>query len=456
LKDQTGNRRNKLLYAIGSIGDTGSYVLVSTYLQFFLIDVAFLNAWLAGIIYMIAYGIWNAINDPIIGFVSDRTRTRWGRRKPFIFIGASFSLIFYILIWGPPLGLSTISIFFYLLFIIIAYEFFYSMAAVTWFAVYPELWESVKERSEVVIYRQVFAIVGGIFASGIFPILQANFAVTFGEIPSWMISSAIVGALFTITFLVSLFGIKERKEFSMEEKFSLGGLLKKNLRSKPLLTYMGIHTMTFAMAGWQSAIAPFFIVHSLGLGIDIMALLMLPSMITTIAFFPLWRKIYMKLGPKKSVGAAATVNIFCYIPVLFITGILGVLLWGFFIGVGTSGILVTREVMVADVCDADECKMGVRNEGSIFGFTKLSSRASLMLVGLFTSLLLDAIIGYDPLLPDPPLMDILLRLGFFLVTLLFTLILYLSLALYPLNTLKVEAMHQELEEKRRKKKEKLE
>jgi GPH family glycoside/pentoside/hexuronide:cation symporter len=429
--------------------------VVSTYLLYFLVDVALIGSWLAGLIYIIAYGIWNALNDPIVGFVSDKTRTRWGRRKPYIFVGAVFSLIFYILMWGPPAGLSSLNTFLYLLIVIIAYEFFYSMSAVTWFAVYPEIWQDVEDRSQVVIFRQVFAIVGGTFAGGVFPFLQVTLSSTVGEIPSWMIASAILGGLFSLTFLVSLLGIHERKEFEKDQQLTVKEAFKKNLHSKPLLTYMGIHTMTFAMAGWQAAMAPFLIVHSLGYGLEMTTLLMIPTMFLTVACFPIWKKIYMRLGPKRAVGTAAVTNILCYIPVLFINGIFLLLLWGALLGFATSGILVTREIMVADVCDADECATGTRNEGSIFGFTKMASRASMVLVGLFNAILLDVIIGYNPSLPDPPMMDLYIRIGIVVVTLLFTIVLLTFLKLYPLDIDQVLEIREELNELHAKKLEKV-
>ena len=79
-------RAGKLAYAAGAIGDTGFYQIIMMWLLPFLIgtELLHLDYWLACIAIGLSFGVWNAINDPIVGALSDRTRTRFGRRKPFI------------------------------------------------------------------------------------------------------------------------------------------------------------------------------------------------------------------------------------------------------------------------------------------------------------------------------------------------------------------------------------
>lgn len=449
------SKKQKLAYGIGSIADTGSYSVVSNFLLFFLIDVIYLGSWLAALVYILAYGVWNAINDPIVGVLSDRTHTRWGRRKPYIMIGAPLCLIFYILIWGPPVEIGTTALFFFMLIMVAGYEFTYSMAAVTWFAVFPEVWQTVEERSEIVIYRQVFAIFGGALAVGLFPVIQVSFSDIFGELAGWTWAGAILGTVFTITFLISLLGIKERKEFSLDKQMSLFKSIKTTFKNKSLLSYMVIDLMTWSMFGWMSAISPFFIVHSLGLGLEVVSIIMIPNMLATITFFALWRKIYIRYGPLITLTLSSLFQILVYLFVFIITDILGVALWGLFMGMATSGILVAREVMMGDVVDEDELKTGIRREGSYFGFMIMVEKLSLVVVGLFTAILLDLIIGYDPLLPDPPHMDIGIRGGMVVVIGIFTAILLIFLKIYPLTKEKAAEIHEKVTTIHEEKKERL-
>jgi Na+/melibiose symporter-like transporter len=455
MSEKADSKLTKLAYGIGSIADTGSYSIVSTFLLFFLTDVVYLNAWLSALIYMLAYGVWNAINDPIVGVLSDRTNTRWGRRKPWIMVGAPLCLFFYILIWGPPVGWSSIGIFIFMLIVVSAYEFAYSMAAVTWFAVFPEVWVTVEQRSEIVIYRQVFAIFGSALAVGLFPVIQVTFSESYGEIGGWTWAGTILGIIFSLCFLISLLGINERKEYSLDKQMSLFKSIKTSLKNKSLISYMVIDLMTWSMFGWMGAIAPFFITHSLGLGLEIVSVIMIPNMIATIVFFAPWRKVYIRFGPKKTLAVSCVAQIIVYLTVFIINDILGLVLWGFFLGLSTAGILIAREVMMGDVVDEDEIKTGIRREGSYFGFMIMVEKFSLVLIGLFTAILLDVIIGYDPKLPDPPMMDLYIRIGMVTMIGLFTVILIVFLKFYPLDKNKVAEIHEKVEILHKEKKERL-
>jgi Na+/melibiose symporter-like transporter len=246
-------RAGKLAYSVGSIGDTGFYQVINGWLLYFLTVKINLNPWLAGLAFAISFGVWNAINDPIIGSLSDRTRTRFGRRKPFIAIGAPLTLLFFVILWIPPTGGKPlavsydIGVFIFITIILAAWAWTYSMAAVIWFAIYPEMWESVKERSEVVVYRQVFAIVGGALAVAVFPILVASLSGEFGEFDGWIWAGLILGIIFAGAYLFSLLGIKERKEFLAEKPLSMGKAIKTTFSNRTLRTYVIIDLMTWCM-----------------------------------------------------------------------------------------------------------------------------------------------------------------------------------------------------------------
>ncbi|MFX1329369.1 MAG: MFS transporter, partial [Promethearchaeota archaeon] len=146
---------------------------MGTFAQWFL-NAAF-NTWVLSF-YFVAVGLdiklimlafiiwtlWNAFNDPLIGYLSDRTRTRIGRRKPFIILGSIPILIIEIIVWLPPTGNQIIT-FIYLLIILICFDTFYTMVTLI-DSVFPELYTSVEERAEVNTIKQVLATIGLILA----------------------------------------------------------------------------------------------------------------------------------------------------------------------------------------------------------------------------------------------------------------------------------------------------
>ena len=123
-----------IVYSSGSLATAVSYQAFSTYVQFLYIDVYGLRAAWVGLIWSI-YGLWNAVNDPLAGFLSDRTHTRWGRRIPWI--AGSFiplSITFYLL-FVPPAGMVAtpdLSLLFYFLFFVLAFDLLWTIAVMNW------------------------------------------------------------------------------------------------------------------------------------------------------------------------------------------------------------------------------------------------------------------------------------------------------------------------------------
>ncbi|GAG25965.1 unnamed protein product, partial [marine sediment metagenome] len=191
-------RAQKIAFSVGGIGETGFYQVIAAFLLFFLIEVVHLDAWLAGLSYAIAFGGWNAINDPIIGVLSDKTRTRIGRRRPWIIVGAPLTLVFFILVWTPPVGGMALSepwnigMFLFMTLVLSCWAWAYSMTVIPWSALFPQLWQSVKDRTEVTIYREIFAVVGGTLAIVIFPLVVVFFSaiplgITTADLPDGMV-----------------------------------------------------------------------------------------------------------------------------------------------------------------------------------------------------------------------------------------------------------------------------
>ena len=146
------SRFTKIIYGAGDLGFSLTSTIVGAYFLFFLTDVVLIKPAVAGIAILVGK-TWDYINDPIIGHISDRTRTKWGRRRPFLLFGAlPFALAFVMMWYKPPFSSSAALTLYYA----VAYVVFDSAATfvyMPYFALTPELTDDYDERTSLTSYR---------------------------------------------------------------------------------------------------------------------------------------------------------------------------------------------------------------------------------------------------------------------------------------------------------------
>jgi len=448
------SRLRKIVYSVGCVGDGGWFQVMSTFLLYFYITVVRLDPWLSSLAYAFSFGVWNIFNDPIIGNLSDRTRSRWGRRKPWIIIGALLCFLFSIFIWTPPIGGPltnpyNIEVFIYALITIAIAEFAYTMCAVPYLSLLPETFTNVKERSEVAAYRNTWGIAGGMIAMVLFPAIITSFSLQFGEIGAYVWAGIMVVAVYMLSYVLGgVIGGKERKEFSAEKPLGFFQSLKMSLTNKSLLTYEGAHVMSYTSGVWLSAMAPFLIQCSLGMALEAVGITFLTNLVATIVFFILWRKFCIRYGARKAVMVSMLAFTLAMIPVLFVNDTLSLALWGLLTGATIGGVIIGREVIFGDIIDEDEVKSGCRREGCLLGVIVSMEKLSLVIVGVSTAVVL-SLIGYvsdlDPL-QQPSYVGWGIRLGMLGFQLFYMATTLISLKFYPLTKERCEEISKKLEE----------
>lgn len=157
------SRRTKIMYGAGGIGFALTDTIIGVTFAVFLTDVVGLDPSLAAAAVFIGRS-WDWINDPLIGHLSDRTRTRWGRRRPYLLFGfIPCALSFTALWWRPPiaqpLGLAAYYAAAYFL-----YDAAAAFVYMPYFALTPELMPDYDERTSLTSYRMAFSILGGLIA----------------------------------------------------------------------------------------------------------------------------------------------------------------------------------------------------------------------------------------------------------------------------------------------------
>ena len=205
-----------LAFGVGQFSDAIALQMITIYLFTFYFAIVGLNVNLITIGFII-WSLWNAINDPLLGALSDRTKTRWGRRTPYIVGGLIPLCIVVVLLYVPPVGVEMIS-FIYFLIILILFDTFFTMYDLNYCSLFPEQFQDLDQRAKASVFKQLFTIIGLLFVFIIPTIIIPDltnkiYIVNYMYAALTMIIFIILGALIMIKF-----GIKERIEFSEDYK----------------------------------------------------------------------------------------------------------------------------------------------------------------------------------------------------------------------------------------------
>ncbi|HVN67074.1 MAG TPA: MFS transporter [Candidatus Sulfotelmatobacter sp.] len=384
----------KLAYSFGGLAQALSFQIFSTYVIFFYVDVMKLSPYLAGIGIMI-YGVWNAVNDPLFGFLSDRTRSRWGRRIPYIAAGAVPLGLVYWLLWVPPFrGLDqTTLLFVYFVVMICLFDGFYSLAIINWQALFPEMFSGVKERAQVNSYRQVFAMLGLLIGVLVPPLIYNSLG--------WGWMGAIFGLIVTLVLLIVLWGSHEPHGYDADRPLAFWPALKATLKNGSFLTFVAANLFIQYAFITILATMPFFAKYVLKVGPEWTAVILATAFLTMIPMFFVWRRLTVRFGEKQCLMAATVLLAVALAPLFYVSDLPLVLALAVLIGAALAGFLQIIDILIADIIDEDETNSGVRREGAFFGMNAFLCRFAIGLEALSMSSVF-ILTGYNPYIYTQP------------------------------------------------------
>lgn len=429
--------RKKTAYAIGNLGASVSYQAVSTYIQFFYLDVMRLAPGLMALA-MTIFAIWNSINDPLAGALSDRTRTRWGRRIPYILFGTLPMAIFFVMLWRVPdfFAGDPFALFLYLVTMLFLFDTTHTVVTLNYAALFPEMYTTLSDRAQMSSWRQIFAVIGTALGIALPPVLYATFG--------WGAFALFIGVITAVTLYISLLGSHERALQAGQDSLPLRAALKATFRNRSFAAYMGMQVMLqFAFLLIMAAI-PFYAKYVLNASESITSLLLGATLVVAGVLLLVWGRIAARFGARTTMLAALGVFGVALIPFLFVDSVGGTLLTTAAAGIGLSGVMIIPDIMLSDVIDEDAIKTGTRREGMYYGIQGLLIRAAIVLQALVLNTLLSAG-GYDPALSvnaQPPELAFGLRLAVSLVPLVAIVLGMGAVLLYPLHGARLEEIRQ--------------
>jgi len=369
-------------YSMGNFANTIAYQVFGNRIQFYYVDILGLNAATAGILWTI-YGLWNAVNDPLMGQLSDRTRTKMGRRVPYVMFGAIPLGLSFFFLWAPVQKPAWVLAAYFLM-ILFIFDTLYSLTIIAYNALFPEVAPTVRDRVDLSATREILATIALLLSYILAPIIA--------EEVGYIVMGAIMGGLVGIGYLIAMIGVKEKKIDEKEVQLGLGASLKIVLSSKPFLWFLGANIAKEYVWLVLGAMLPFWRKYALGIQApvsvfgtqlgpgDAEAVLLGLPILLTIPCLLIWRPIVLRLGYRRTWIIAA----FTFIPGLLLTGLahdftsglIGTLL----ICPGLAGSMIMPFPVISEVIDDDaKREQGYRREGIFFGMnggiTKLAFSA---------------------------------------------------------------------------------
>lgn len=395
-----------LNYSLGMFAPSALLVFSRSFLLFFYSQVVGLDPWLAGIALTLGR-LWDAVSDPLMGAISDRTRSRWGRRRPYIIFGSIPLAITYIAMWIPPTGWSQPALFVYLTVTDIAFNTLITVVMIPYSSLGAELSTDYHERTKVTAIRMLFYQVGWyVGAVGVrinqFLLDTGNQLGGFwGAILSfregYAVCAVILGVVTIATLAWSGYSVTEpRSPERNVVSYWRGYLRTLQNRSFVILIIAFLLASLFETMGF--AVFPFLIGFWYYQG-DLAAMnnnllwIMLPLFFVSFPAVWFWTWVSGKIGKKTTVliGSFATaVTIALHYPM--ITPYRPELIWWIMIlfGWAVASLNFLISALIPDIVDEEELGTGGRRrEGSFFGMqsfiSKLGSALGLLMVGGFLS-----------------------------------------------------------------------
>jgi GPH family glycoside/pentoside/hexuronide:cation symporter len=451
--------KSKIIFGLSAIPDQLTYQAFTFLVFTFYFSIGGLDMTALWIGFTI-WGIWNAVNDPLLGLLSDRTKKfkKFGKRRFYITISFLPLGLMMIFLFTVPLGNATIG-FIYFMIVIILYEAIYTLYSVNVNALFPEMFSTEKQRASANLWVKGFTVLGLIFATVVPTLLidpmVPKSGVTATEIYPMYIMNGILLAVVTLSFAIPfvLFGIKEKREYKddVDKAPNFFKAAKITLKNKTFLIFVIANTFVWYVFGLLPTIFPLYAAHVLGLGEGQTLLSGIPliaAFIVTAIVFPLHRKIGKKFGFRNGFIITLVVWCFTLIPFAFL-GSGDIILCIFFtalLGFPLSGALYFVDILAGDIIDEDETKTGCRREGSYYGMNAFIHRLSILLRITTVALVFQGT-GWSTYTPVPGL-DVIfgLKLLMVLFPIIAIVIAIVFLYFFPLHGKKLKNMRTELEE----------
>ena len=389
--------REKYSYGIGALGKDLAYAIVSTYLMVYFTDAVGLNPAFVGTLFLFAR-LWDAVNDPAMGMIVDNTRSKFGKFRPWIFIGTVLNAVVIVFLFRKP-DLEGLPLYAYFSIMYILWGMTYTIMDIPYWSMIPALTSSKEEREQVAVIPRIFAstawLIMGTFGLSIVKKLGNG-----NVVKGYSSFAVVIAVAFIISAIITCLNVKERVETPKNaEKVSFKQTLNIIRKNDQLVVFIGIVLFMNLIMQIIGGVSLYYFKYVIG-NDKLNQVFYAFSGLAEIGGLMLFPILTKKIG-RQDVFKVGSVLPILGCSMLLVFGIIApknaafIAVSGIVLKLGTGMLLGATTVMLADVVDYGQFKLGTRNESIVFSvqtlLVKTASAVSGWLVGVGLS-----VVGYVP------------------------------------------------------------
>ncbi|MBI5353950.1 MAG: MFS transporter [Chloroflexi bacterium] len=363
----------KVGYGLGDIYGGGSMVVINFFYLVFLTDVVRISPGLAGIVILISK-VYDSITDPFEGVLSDRTRTKLGRRRPYLIAGVPLVFLSFFTLFYPISFESETARFAFVIFAYLFFSTIVSIVMLNYNALQAELTLDYNERTALTTSRIFFSTVSSILCA----LLPLEIVKAFPDVRTgWIVMAVAFGLLFALPYIATVAVTRERPEFQRPpQPFHWKQAFVEPFLMRTFVYVLVMYVTAFTAFDAVSTIVVYFVKTYLGRGEEVSFVLgaLLVAQVVSLPF-------YQWLSKRTSKARAYTVGAVLFVVVMFFSFLItpsapAPLLYIFAatIGLGSGGVVMMVFSIFPDIPDVDELKTGERREGIYAAMTTFTRK----------------------------------------------------------------------------------
>jgi GPH family glycoside/pentoside/hexuronide:cation symporter len=392
----------KLLYGSGDWGISSVGMMRSIFYAIYLTDVVGLEPRLASFGALVGV-IWDGINDPIIGMISDRLHTRWGRRRPFLLWFAIPFGVSFVMLWSAPNWDSQVGLLTYVTLAFMIADTLQTLIAVPFYSLTPELTPDYDERTTLTSFRSFFQLVGALTVVVAAPVIVDKVLAAGGtQQQGFMLVGAIFGGIGAIPLLLLGAFVRETSTPEQTESMPFRETLRAAWQNIPFRYAVGMHMLNWSAVDMMAVAFPFFLLYWVAKGnllasINIFGFELAYEsaffgilMLVCILFIPFW--LWLARWRNKREAYMLGMIFWVVVQLMIFTIRPGntnyLLIVAALAGIGVSAAYTLPDSLFADVIEWDELRTRRRQEGIFYGIRTLIRKLTGALVIFITLQLL--------------------------------------------------------------------